>query len=162
MTTINDEDYQKHMASIMADGFILDPPGYERLNQWTHVLLHIVNARANFQCVLNQPLVADELDDSLQLRAFFVAGIMAYGSCYASSGPNIPTLDANQVYKGSKDGMKVHARLNQLRNAIAAHTDKSDLVRLTLAVKESRRAWWSGTCPRRRFRQVKSPTSSRP
>jgi len=136
MTTISAEDYQEQMASIVADGFILDPPGYERLNEWTHVLLHIVNARANFQWVLNHPLVADELDNTLQQQAFFVAGITAYGRCYASSGPHIPTLDPIQVYKGSKDGMEVHARLNQLRNTIAAHTDKSDLVRLTLAVKD--------------------------
>jgi ribosomal protein RSM22 (predicted rRNA methylase) len=67
---------------------------------------------------------------------FFVAGIMAYGRCYASSGPGVPTLDAKQVYQGSKDGIEVHNRLNELRNTIAAHTDKSDLVRLTLAVRE--------------------------
>lgn len=136
MTTISDEDYEKHMASIVADGFTLDPPGYERLSQWTHMLLHIVNARANFQSVLDHPVVANELDNTLQQQAFFVAGIMAYGRCYASSGPRIPTLDASQVYKGSKDGMEVHARLNQLRNTIAAHTDQSDLVRLTLAAKD--------------------------
>lgn len=136
MTTIGDEDYQNHLASIVADGFTLDPPGYERLNQWTHVLMHIVNARANFQWALDHPVRLDDLDNALRQQAFFVAGIMAYGRCYASSGPNIPTLDATQVYKGSKDGMEVHTRLNQLRNTIAAHTDKSDLMRLTLAVRD--------------------------
>lgn len=135
MDSIGDEDYQRHMASIVADGFALDPPGYERLNRWTHVLLHIVNARANFQWVLDHLVVLDDLDNALQHQAFFVAGIMAYGRCYASSGLGIPTLDPTQVYKGSKDGMEVHTRLNQLRNTIAAHTDRSDLVRLTLAVK---------------------------
>lgn len=136
MDSIGEEDYQMHMASIVAEGFTLDPPGYERLNRWTHLLLHIVNARANFQWVLDHPVVLDDLDDGLRQQAFFVAGIMAYGRCYASSGPAIPTLDATQVYRGSKDGMDVHTRLNELRNTIAAHTDRSDLVRLTLAVKD--------------------------
>ncbi len=136
MDSIGDEDYQKHMASVVGDGFTLDPPGYERLNQWTHVLMHLINARANFKWVLDHPVVMGDLDNTLQQQAFFVAGIMAYGRCYASSGPMIPMLDATQVYQGSKDGMEVHTRLNELRNTIAAHTDKSDLVRLTLAVKD--------------------------
>ena len=32
--------------------------------------------------------------------------------------------------------MEVHEKLIALRNSVAAHTDKSDLVRLTLAVKD--------------------------
>ncbi len=135
MEFIGEEDYQQHMTSVVDDGFTLDPPGYERLSQWTHILMHILNARANFERLLNHPVVLNNLDNTLQQQAFFVAGIMAYGRCYASSGPMIPGLDATQVYQGSKDGMEVHTRLNELRNTIAAHTDKSDLVRLTLAVK---------------------------
>ena len=45
-------------------------------------------------------------------------------------------LDAKKVYEGSDDGKQVHERLSGLRNSIAAHTDASDIVRLTLAVKE--------------------------
>lgn len=48
----------------------------------------------------------------------------------------VPVLDPRQVYQGSKDGMEVHTRLKEFRNTIAAHTDKSDLIRLTLAVKD--------------------------
>jgi hypothetical protein len=136
MGSIGEDDYRKHMASVVSDGFTLDPPGYERLNQWTHMLMNIINARACFQMVLDHPLVMGNLDDSLQQQAFFVSGIMAYCRCYASSGPMIPKLDSKQVYLGSKDGMDVHNRLIGLRNTIAAHTDKSDLVRLTLAVKD--------------------------
>ena len=135
MDSISDEDYQKHLASVVSGGFTLDPPGYERLNQWTQVLMHIINARANFQWVLDHPVVMGDLDNFLQ-QQFFVAGIMAYGRCYASSGPMVPMLDPRQVYQGSNDGMEVHTRLNELRNTIAAHTDRSDLVRLTLAVKD--------------------------
>lgn len=136
MASIVDQNYQEHMAPIIAEGFTLDPPGYERLSQWTHVLMHIVNARANFQWTTDHTVVAGDLDNSLQQQAFFIAGIMAYSRCYASSGSMIPMLDPTQVYQGSKDGMEVHTRLIELRNTIAAHTDKSDLVRLTLAVKE--------------------------
>jgi hypothetical protein len=135
MQPIDDAEYEKHMASVVANGFTLDPPGYERLNQWTHMLMH-VDARTNFEWVRDHKAELGDLDNALQQQAFFVAGIMAYGRCYASSGPSIPTLDAKQVYQGSKDGMEVHERLIELRNTIAAHTDKSNLVRLTLAVKE--------------------------
>ena len=77
-----------------------------------------------------------ELENSLRQQAFFVAGIMAYCRCYASSGSGIPMLDAKKVYEGSDDGKQVHDRLIGLRNSIAAHTDASDIVRLTLAVKD--------------------------
>ncbi len=133
---ISDDDFKTHMASTVADGFTLNPPGYERLNQWTHMLLHIMNARANFQWVLDHPVKLGDLEDTVMQHAFFVAGIMAYGRCYASTGPKIPTLNAKEVYKGSTEGMEIHTRLNNLRNTIAAHTDHSDFVRLTLAAKE--------------------------
>jgi len=136
MQSIDDTEYQKHMASIVADGFALDPPGYERLSLWTHMLMHIINARANVQWVLDHPVLLGGLDNALQQQAFFVAGIMASGRCYASSGSNIKMLSAKEVYKGSPDGMEIHNRLNELRNTIAAHTDTSDLVRVTLAVKD--------------------------
>lgn len=133
---MEESEYQKHMAVVVQDGFLLDPPGYERLNLWTYLLTHIVNARANFEWVRDHPVQLGDFVNAIQQHAFFVAGIMAYCRCYASSGPNIPMLDAKQVYQGSKDGLEVHARLIELRNSIAAHTDKSDLVRVTLAVKD--------------------------
>src|SRR5947209_1830042 len=120
MDSISDEDYKKHMASVVAAGFTLDPPGYERLSQWTHMLMHITNARANFKWVVEHPVKLNDLDDMLMQQSLFVAGIMAYGRCYASSGPMIPMLNAKEVYKGSTDGMEVHERLIDLRNTIAA------------------------------------------
>lgn len=134
--SISDDDYRRHMDSVIADGFVLDPPGYERLSLWTYILLHLVKAKASFQSVLDHPGALGDLDAGLQQQAFFIAGIMAYGRCYASSGQAIPMLDAKKVYQGSLDGMEVHRRLMELRNTVAAHTDRSDLVRLTLAVKE--------------------------
>jgi hypothetical protein len=136
MSTITDDDYKVHMASVVAEGFTLDPPGFERLSSWTHMLMHLVNARTNFEWVRDHPVELGELENSLRQQAFFVAGIMAYCRCYASSGSGIPMLDAKKVYEGSDDGKQVHERLIGLRNSIAAHTDASDIVRLTLAVKE--------------------------
>lgn len=133
---ITEADYREHMAAVVAEGFVLDPPGYERLSQWTHVLMHCVNAKASFERLKNRPTDLSDLDDALESHAFFIAGVMAYGRCYAQSGSGIPTLDAKQVYKGSTDGMEVHQRLITLRNTVAAHTDQSDLVRLTLAMRE--------------------------
>ncbi|WP_333836093.1 hypothetical protein [Novosphingobium sp.] len=136
MSTITDDDYKTHMAPIVAEGFTLDPPGFERLSSWTHMLMHLVNARTNFEWVRDHPVELAEMENSLRQQAFFVAGIMAYCRCYASSGSGIPMLDAKKVYEGSDDGKQVHERLIGLRNSIAAHTDASDIVRLTLAVKE--------------------------
>lgn len=136
MSTITDDDYKTHMATIVAEGFTLDPRGFERLSSWTHMLMHLVNARTNFEWVRDHPVELGELENSLRQQAFFVAGIMAYCRCYASSGSGIPMLDAKKVYAGSDDGKQVHERLIGLRNSIAAHTDASDIVRLTLAVKE--------------------------
>ena len=136
MSKIADDDYKTHMASMIAGGFTLDPPGFERLSSWTHMLMHLVSARTNFEWVRDHPLELGELENSLRQQAFFVAGIMAYCRCYASSGLGISMLDAKKVYEGSDDGKEVHARLIALRNSIAAHTDASDIVRLTLAVKD--------------------------
>ena len=49
MPAIKEDRYQEHMAPIVAEGFALDPPGWDRLSQWTHMLMHITNARANSQ-----------------------------------------------------------------------------------------------------------------
>jgi len=136
MSTVTDDDYKTHMAPVVAEGFTLDPPGFERLSSWTHMLMHLVNARTNFEWVRDHLVELGELENSLRQQSFFVAGIMAYCRCYASSGSGIPMLDAKKVYEGSDDGKQVHERLIGLRNSIAAHTDASDIVRLTLAVKE--------------------------
>ncbi|KGJ18046.1 hypothetical protein [Paracoccus sanguinis] len=136
MSTITDEDYETHMAQIVAEGFTLDAPGFERLSSWTHMLMHLVNARTNFEWVRDHPVELGEMENSLRQQAFFVAGIMAYCRCFASSGSGVPMLDAKKVYEGSDDGKQIHERLIGLRNSIAAHTDASDIVRLTLAVKE--------------------------
>jgi hypothetical protein len=136
MSTITDDDYKTHIATVVAEGFTLDPPGFERLSSWTHMLMHLVNAHTNFEWVRDHPVELGELENSLRQQPFFVAGIMAYCRCYASSGSGIPILDAKKVYEGSDDGKQVHERLIGLRNSIAAHTDASDIVRLTLAVKD--------------------------
>jgi Uncharacterized protein conserved in bacteria len=136
MSTITDEDYKTHMAPIVAEGFTLDPPGFERLSSWTHMLMHLLNARTNFEWVRDHPVELGEMENSLRQQAFFVAGIMAYCRCFASSGSGVPMLDAKKVYEGSDDGKQIHERLIGLRNSTAAHTDASDIVRLTLAVKE--------------------------
>jgi hypothetical protein len=136
MSTITDDDYKTHMATVVAEGFTLDPAGFERLSSWTNMLMHLVNARTNFEWARDHPVELGELENSLRQQAFFVAGIMAYCRCYASSGSGIPMLDAKKVYEGSDDGKQIHERLIGLRNSIAAHTDASDIVRLTLAVKD--------------------------
>lgn len=136
MPTIDDEQYRTHMGSLIDDGFTLDPPGYERLSAWTHLLTNLFTARANFESVTDHPIELGAIEKIVDQQAFFVAGIIAYCRCYASTGSAIPKLDPKQVYAGSSEGLEIHERLVSLRNTYAAHTDKNDLVRLTLAVKE--------------------------
>ncbi|WP_423416165.1 hypothetical protein RLW55_08620 [Hyphomicrobium sp. B1] len=136
MSKISEEDFKPHMEAAATGGFAIDPPGYERLRQWTHMLMNLPSARKNFEWMRDEPADLGDVDNVIRTQAYFVAGLMAYGRCYASSGPGIPTLDAKKVYNGSADGIEVHRRLIELRNTIAAHTDKSDLVRLTLAAKD--------------------------
>jgi hypothetical protein len=136
MQNFTEDEYQKHLASVAGDGFVVNPPGYERLNQWTHVLMHIVHARANFELVRDHPVNLGDLNSALQLQAFLVVGVMAYGRCYASSGSGIPMLDSKQVYHESKEGMYVHKRLLRLRNTMGAHANNSDLARVTLVVRD--------------------------
>lgn len=136
MSKISESDYQHHMAAVLDEGFTLDPPGYERLSQWTRVLMQCVSAKAGFERLQHLDVRLGDLAEVLEDQAFFVAGIVAYGRCYGQAGPGVPTLDPKQVYKGSAEGLAVHTRLIALRNTVAAHTDRSDLVRLTLAVRE--------------------------
>jgi len=131
-----EEDYQHHMKGVVADGFVLDPPGFERLSQWTHLLMNIVSARSNFEWVRDDVAAVGDINNSLRVQAFFIAGVMAYGRCYGTSGDGVPKLDAKKVYAGTDEGFDVHRRLIGLRNTVAAHTGGSDLVRLTLAVKD--------------------------
>ncbi len=124
------------MASMVNEGFALDPPGYERLNSWTYVLMHLQTARANFDWIKDYAIDLDDLVNINRYQAFLVAAIVAYCRCYASTGPGIQKLDAKKVYSGSSDGMEVHRRLMALRNTFAAHADRNDLTRVTLAVKD--------------------------
>lgn len=124
------------MAGPISEGFTLDPPGYERLSAWTHVLMHLLNAHANFEKIRDQPSIEGDLENIAQQQANFVAGLMAYGRCYASSAPGIPQLHGKKVFAGSEEGMAIHLRMIELRNKFAAHTEQTDLLRLTLAVKD--------------------------
>jgi hypothetical protein len=114
MSKISEADYQHHMASIVAEGFTLDPPLYRRLSRWTHVLMQCVSAKASFERLHRQDKRLGDLNEVLEDHAFFVAGVMAYSRCYGQTGPGIPTLDAKQVYKGSSEGLEVHGRLSGL------------------------------------------------
>ncbi|MDI9847089.1 hypothetical protein QM467_03320 [Rhodoblastus sp. 17X3] len=138
MPTVDDEHYRTHMVGMVEEGFTLDPPGYERLSAWTHILMNLFTARSNFERVKNAPIKLGEMGNAVEQQAFFVAGIIAYCRCYASTGSAIPKLNPKQVYVGSGDGMEVHERLMTLRNTFAAHADRNDLVRVTLAVKEDK------------------------
>ena len=85
MTTFLDADYQQHMASIVAEGFTLDPAGYERLRQWTQMLMQCVSARASFERLNGETVRLGDINEVFENQAFFVAGVMAYCRCYGQS-----------------------------------------------------------------------------
>jgi len=136
MSGISEEDYNLHLIEMTKEGFELNPSGYERLSSWTHVLMNLQTARSNFEIAQKHSSPREDLLNVNQHLAFFVAAIVAYCRCYASTGAAIPKLDAKKVFAGTNDGMTVHKRLINLRNTYAAHADRNDLTRVTLAVKD--------------------------
>ncbi len=137
MGTKEEKDFERAMASTIAAGFKLNPPGFERLNYWTYILSHVATALDCFIYAKVMPFEEGNFGNIRRQRAFFVAGIVAYGRCFVQAGRGIPSLDAKSVFSKRPDLMKIHRRLIELRNTFAAHADQSDIVRTTLAVREA-------------------------
>jgi hypothetical protein len=130
-----ENEYKKHMAPIVAEGFTLDPPGYERLDLWTHVLFQINFAAAELAFLTSaKPKLYDQ-SNFYEHYSRFGGAIMAYGRCFASAGAGIVSLDAKDVFKPRPDLRKIHDRMVEIRNGVVAHAGHDKLVRVTAGTK---------------------------
>ena len=131
-----EDEYKKHMAPTIAEGYGLDPPGYERLRDWTFLLFQI-NYTANELRFLSEK--KPELYDANNFHEHlsrFCADIVTYGRCFAQASTGIVSLDAKDVFKGRPDLKPFHDRMIEIRNGVFAHTGHDELMRATLAVRE--------------------------
>jgi hypothetical protein len=131
-----EREYQKHMAPLLAEGYILDPPEYERLRLWSIVLfqIHFVSAELDY-LTRAKPKLYDQ-SNFYEHYGRFSAIITAYGRCFAGASGGIVSLDAKDVFKPRPDLRPVHDRMIEIRNGVFAHAGHDELVRATLAVKD--------------------------
>jgi hypothetical protein len=133
-----DENFFKsHIKPIAGAGFVLDPPGYERVGPWTHILIALHMAAAQLKSIQEQPhRLSGDMKDMELTYSRFTSSIVTYCRCFGSAGPGIPSLDPKKVFANDPKNKAVHDRIQGIRNNFVAHTDQSDLVRVNLAVKE--------------------------
>jgi hypothetical protein len=131
-----EEEYQKHVKPILAAGFSLDPPGYERLNMWTHVLYQNHFASVEMATLIGMQIKLFDKANFHETFARFYSAIVTYGRCFASAGKGIVSLDAKSVFAKRPDLKPVHDRMIEIRNKVVAHTEGHELVRVTIGVKE--------------------------
>lgn len=136
MATIR-QDFKVETDAIVAAGYKLDPPDFERLNLWTHILFQL-----NFASTVLTSLIKDmpEKYDSTNFfdhYSRFSAVIVSYGRCFVSSGKGMVQLDGKQIFKGERALMRSHEKMMRIRHKVVAHTEQDELVRATIAVKET-------------------------
>ena len=131
-----EEELKKHFAPLIAEGYSLDPPGYERLNLWGHVLFQLHYAATEFKFLTtNKPELSDATN-FYEHYSRFCAATVAYGRCFAEAGAGIVSLDAKDVFKPRPTLRVVHDRMIAIRNGVFAHAGHDEILRVTIAVKE--------------------------
>jgi len=133
--TVADE-YERHVEPIIAAGFTLDPPGYERLNMWTHLLFQSHFASVEIATLIGTQVKLFDKGNFHETFSRFYSAIVTYARCFASSGAGIVSLDAKDVFATRADLRPVHDKMIEIRNKVIAHTEHHELVRVTIAVKE--------------------------
>ncbi|MDO9413221.1 MAG: hypothetical protein Q7T81_11680 [Pseudolabrys sp.] len=131
-----EESWKKHMAPVIADGFALNPTGYERLSNWTFVLWQLLFTKQALQQLIAAKPEQYDKSNFYQLYSQFNAMIVTYGRCFATAGSGIKSLDAKQIFRDRPDLKKHHARMMEIRNGVVAHTGNHELARATIGVKE--------------------------
>jgi len=131
-----EEEWKKHMAPAIAEGYTLDPPEYRRLNNWTFVLWQLLFTKVEIQGLIDtKPALYDQAN-FYGLYSRFSAMIVTYARCFASGGDGIVRLNAKDAFRGEPDLKKRHDRMIDIRNGVVAHTGAHELARATIGVKE--------------------------
>lgn len=136
MSSIEDE-FLKQMEPIIADGYELNPPAFERIRYWTFVLFQLHFAISELEKLISDTPQLYDVSNSYSQHARFIAIIVTYGRCYAQAGERIKSLDAKEMFKGESRFKTIHDRMIEIRNGVVAHTDHHELMRASIAVKES-------------------------
>lgn len=133
-----EEELKKHLDPIVAEGYSLNPPGYERLNLWTHVLFQLHYAATEFSFLTTEKPKLYDATNFHEHYSRFCAAIVAYGRCFAEAGAGIVSLDAKDVFKPRPKLRAVHDRMIVIRNGVFAHAGHDEILRMTIAVKEEK------------------------
>lgn len=132
-----DEEYQKHIEVMTADGTVLDPPGFEQLNMWTYILQQLYFTRAQLDKLIESKPKLGDMAQITEEYMGFTAFVVTYARCFVSTGARIAKLDATHTFRGEVYLRKVHDRLMRFRHSSFAHTEQSELMRVRLGVKEN-------------------------
>lgn len=151
-----EDDFVRH-AKVMTDGgFILNPAPFARLASWNRVLLHLYAASHYLKVLQGRTPKLGDLDDALDEKAYFSAFLIEYAKVFVSAGGHTVTLDARDVFREQSQARATHDRMMHLRHTYIAHSGDSDLVRDTIAIKETEETFFlrhlvTTTMPRNEF-----------
>lgn len=123
-------------------------PRFSTLNRWTFLMMQIFECQTYLDLAEGKYAAQSDLplEDLLVAQSLFRSAVISYGKCFASSGKNRSSLDANKVFFGTPDLVPIHKRLVDLRNKSAAHSDQSGLDEAIVDVQELPQCFVIGTC----------------
>ena len=133
---MNDDDLKPHKSAMLAGGYNLDAPDFQRLKQWHGVIFQLTSARHYLNALMRREPTLGDLEDCYEAMALLSSFVLQYSKCFTSGGQGQVTLDANKVFPPSGDDLKSHRRILEIRNNLVAHNGNSDLVLANLGVKE--------------------------
>ena len=142
-----EEKLKKHFAPVIAEGYSLDPPGYERLNLWAHVVFQLHYASTEFKFLTTYKPELYDATNFHEHYSRFCAAIVAYGRCFAEAGAGIVSLDAKDVFTPRPTLRVVHDRMIAIRNGVFAHAGHDEILQVTIAVEELKRPYKLPTSP---------------
>jgi hypothetical protein len=132
-----DDEFKAQMAPVLAEGYQLNPPAFERIRYWTFVLFQLHFAISELEKLISDTPKVYDATNSYGQHARFVAIIVTYGRCYAQAGEKIKSLNAKDIFKGEPRFKVIHDRMIEIRNQVVAHTEHHELMRVAIAVKEN-------------------------
>ncbi|MBR1296638.1 hypothetical protein [Bradyrhizobium sp. AUGA SZCCT0042] len=135
--SIADDEFNKQVEPIIADGYVLNPPAFERIRYWTFVLFQLHFAISELEKLINDTPQVYDVNNSYNQHARFIAIIVTYARCFAQAGANIKSLNAKELFKGEPRFKTIHDRMIEIRNGVVAHTGHHELMRVSIAVKET-------------------------
>jgi hypothetical protein len=131
-----DDEFNAQMAPILAEGYQLNPPAFNRIRYWTFVLFQLHFAISELEKLIADTPILYDVTNSYGQHARFVAIIVTYGRCYAQAGEKIKSLNAKEIFKGEPRFKAIHDRMVEIRNQVVAHTEHHELMRVSVAVRE--------------------------